>query len=84
MAGELTREQIVTKIEKAFLPHRAKAEFREFGAKIIVGVWSAKDNSQITIFSSSLVHELQIESFLDDWTSGLRREVNDMIESHLA
>jgi len=84
MVSRLTHEQIEDYIETALLPHKANAKIHSFGAKIIVLVWSTKNGLPLLIFPSSLVHELQVEHFLKDWTGGLRREVNDIVEGRVS
>ena len=84
MTSKMTNKQIEAYIEQNLLPHKAKARFGDFGSRIVVSIWSAKDGSPIAHFASLLVDDMQAESFLKDWTGRIRTEASDMVEGRVS
>lgn len=79
MTDRLTTEQIVTRIEAAFSPHRAKAVVHDYGDKITFKVWAAADGSHLFTVPDLSAHELQAAHVLKDVIDGTRREVEDKV-----
>ncbi len=79
MTDRLTAEQIVTRIETAFVPHTAKALVHDYGDKVTFKVWSAADGSHLFTVPDLSVHELQVAHVLKEVIDGTRREVEDKV-----
>lgn len=80
MTNGLTREQIITQLEAAFSPHKAKAKIHGLGEKLTLEVLSAKDGAHILGFQSSQVDEMKVQHYLDDVIHRLQSEVEDKVK----